>query len=93
MINIKEIKKIADLCKVDFDNLQKFSEDFAKILDYVKVISKVQGQKEAKKTSWLEYADLRDDQLEKSLSREAALANRQSKDSDVYFSVPKTVKR
>ncbi len=93
MINAEEIKKIADLCKVDFDNLQEFSEDFDKIVDYVKVISEVQGQDDAKKNFSLDYADLRDDELEESLSREAALANRQTKDSDVYFSVPKTVKR
>ncbi len=89
----EEIKKIADLCKVDIDNLQEFSQEFEKIVDYVQVISKVQGQTQASPRFCLEYEDLRDDQLDESLSRQVALSNRQSKDSDVYFSVPKTVKR
>jgi len=93
MIKTEEIKKIADLCKVDFDDLQEFSQDFGKIVDYVKVIGRVQSQTDQKQKVALDYADLRDDELKESLSRAEALANRRSQDSDVYFSVPKTVKR
>ena len=59
----------------------------------MKVIAKVQPSGEQPSDFALGYADLRDDKLESSLSRKDALANAQSEDSDVYFSVPKTVKR
>ncbi len=93
MIKTDEIKRIADLCKVDFDDLQEFSQDFGKIVDYVRVIGEVQSKTDNGQRFALDYDDLRDDELEKSLSRQEALANRRSQDSDVYFSVPKTVKR
>ncbi len=93
MISVDEVKKIAELCKLDFDNPEKFTEGFDGILEYVKVIGDVEASSAISVEDCLQYDDLRDDELEKSFARELALLNRQSEDSEVYFSVPKTVER
>ncbi len=93
MINVDEVKKIAELCKLDFANPEKFTKGFDEILEYVKAIGDVESSAEISTKGCLQYDDLRDDVLEGSFDRQQALLNKQSEDSEVYFSVPKTVER
>ncbi len=96
MINKKEIHKIAKLAKIDIkdDELEVYSEQISKILDYIAQLNDVDTSKaEDFSGSMLNnQQNLREDIPTKSLDRDEVL--NLAPDSDgVYFKVPKVVKK
>ena len=95
MITKEEIKKISSLAKINIpnDELDSYSEQISKILDYMSTLDEVDTSKIEEFSNALFNNEqlMRDDEAEPSLDRETILDI--APDSDgVYFKVPKVIK-
>ena len=95
MITKEEIKKIASLAKINIsdDELEKYSVQTSKILEYMSTLNEVDTSKVDKFSNQLfnNKQSLRDDIAKDSLSRDEVVGL--APDSDgVYFKVPKVIK-
>jgi len=93
MVNKQEIKKIAELSKIDFVDYTQMEKDLNDIIGYVGQIKKIESTNTKTSGNILKYQSLREDIEQDSLSHKKALFNTPSKSTDIYFSVPKTVDR
>lgn len=87
------IKKIAHLARLEFDesSAEKMSRDMSQILDWVEKLNELDtDQIEPLTTMSTEVNDMREDQVGKHLSHDAALKNAPKRDSK-YFRVPKVL--
>ena len=95
MITKEEIKKISSLAKINItdDELDNYSEQISKILDYMSTLNEVDTSKVEEFSNALFNSEqlMRDDEIEPSLNRDDILDI--APDSDgVYFKVPKVIK-
>ena len=95
MITKEEIKKISSLAKINIpdDELDNYSEQISKILDYMSTLNEVDTSKVEEFSNALFNSEqlMRDDEVEPSLNRDDILDI--APDSDgVYFKVPKVIK-
>tara|TARA_B100002052_G_scaffold42720_1_gene35045 strand:- start:1016 stop:1312 length:297 start_codon:yes stop_codon:yes gene_type:complete len=95
MITKKEIKKISSLAKINIpdDELDSYSEQISKILDYMSTLNEVDTSKVEEFSNALFNSEqlMREDEVEPSLNRDDILDI--APDSDgVYFKVPKVIK-
>tara|TARA_B100001540_G_C15468095_1_gene488770 strand:+ start:352 stop:648 length:297 start_codon:yes stop_codon:yes gene_type:complete len=95
MITKEEIKKISSLAKINIpdDELDSYSEQISKILDYMSTLNEVDTSKVEEFSNALFNSEqlMRDDEVEPSLNRDDILDI--APDSDgVYFKVPKVIK-
>ena len=95
MITKEEIKKISSLAKINIpdDELDSYSEQISKILDYMSTLNEVDTSKSEQFSNKLFNNEqlMREDEIEPSLERDAILDI--APDSDgVYFKVPKVIK-
>ena len=95
MITKEEIKKISSLAKINIpdDELDSYSEQISKILDYMSTLNEVDTSKSEQFSNKLFNNEqlMREDEVEPSLERDAILDI--APDSDgVYFKVPKVIK-
>lgn len=94
-IDDKRVEELAHLARLEFDAGQKVSikSDLEKIIDFCDKLKEV----DTTNVEPLIYVNdgmnvLREDIVESSLSKEEALKNAPSKDSD-YFKVPKVISK
>lgn len=95
MITKEEIKKISSLAKINIpdDELDSYSEQISKILDYMSTLNEVDTSKVEEFSNALFNSEqlMREDEVEPSLNRDDILDI--APDSDgVYFKVPKVIK-
>lgn len=94
-IDDKRVDELAHLARLEFNQQQKVTikSDLEKIIDFCDKLKEV----DTANVEPLIYVNdeinvLREDQVEASLSKEKALKNAPSKDSD-YFKVPKVISK
>lgn len=93
-VNKDEVKKIAQLAKlkVSESELEEFTGDMNKILDYMDKLNELDTENVKPLSHPLEGTNVfRDDELKKSIDREAALKNA-SQRTEEFFKVPKVIK-
>ena len=90
-MKLEEIKMVAELSKLEFteEEFASFSAEFAKIDETIERVESVPCNVEYK-IPVKEYADLKEDVIEPSYSREEILKNAPKKDS-ISFILPKVV--
>ena len=76
-ITEKDIKHLASLSRLEFsdDEIEKFSSEFASIIDYVNQLQKVDTTNVEDKTPVREFEELRDDVVKPSLPNEKIIEN------------------
>ena len=91
-MTIEEIKKIADLSKLEFskDELTAFEKDFSYVDKMLNNLNKVSINGVEYLIPIKEYDQLREDEVKPSYSREEVLKNAPKKDS-ISFILPKVV--
>lgn len=91
-ITEKDIKHLASLSRLEFsdDEIQKFSGEFASIIDYVNQLQKVDTSNVVDKTTIREFDELRDDIINPSLPNEKIIENAPKKYNG-YFVAPTVV--
>ena len=91
-MTIEEIKKIADLSKLEFskDELTAFEKDFSYVDKMLNNLNKVSLNGVEYLIPIKEYDQLREDEVKPSYSREEVLKNAPKKDS-ISFILPKVV--
>ncbi len=90
-MKLEEIKMAKDLSKLEFseEELSSFSVEFSKIDEAIERVESISCDVEYK-IPVKEYADLKEDVIEPSYSREEILKNAPRKDS-ISFILPKVV--
>lgn len=91
-ITEKDIKHLASLSRLEFsdDEIEKFSSEFASIIDYVNQLQKVDTTNVVDKTPVREFEELRDDVVKSSLPNEKIIENAPKKYNG-YFVAPTVV--
>lgn len=90
----EDVKHIARLSKLRLNEkeIEEFTEDMNQILDYVKKLEKIDTSKVEPLSHPLEGLNVfREDKLQKSIDREAALKNAPER-TEEFFKVPKVIK-
>lgn len=88
VINIAKLSKL----RLSENEIEEFTEDMNQILDYVKKLEKIDTSKIEPLSHPLEGVNVfREDKLQKSIDREAALKNAPDK-TEEFFKVPKVIK-
>lgn len=88
VINIAKLSKL----RLSENEIEEFTEDMNQILDYVKKLEKIDTSKVEPLSHPLEGVNVfREDKLQKSIDREAALKNAPDK-TEEFFKVPKVIK-
>lgn len=89
-IEIEEIKRLAGLSALEFDDeeLEKFKGEFTSILNFIEEISKANVDGIELEYPTHDFDDLRDDEVVEGLSQEEVLANSPSTKKG-SFCVPK----
>lgn len=90
----EDVKHIAKLSKLRLSEkeIEEFTEDMNQILDYVKKLEKIDTSKVEPLSHPLEGVNVfREDKLQKSIDREAALKNAPER-TEEFFKVPKVIK-
>jgi aspartyl-tRNA(Asn)/glutamyl-tRNA(Gln) amidotransferase subunit C len=90
----EDVKHIARLSKLRLNEkeIEEFTEDMNQILDYVKKLEKIDTSKVEPLSHPLEGVNVfREDKLQKSIDREAALKNAPER-TEEFFKVPKVIK-
>lgn len=91
-ITEKEIKRLASLSRLGFDEneIEKFSSEFASIIDYVNQLQKVDTTNIVDKTPIREFQELREDVVKPSLPTDKIIENAPQKYNG-YFVAPTVV--
>jgi aspartyl-tRNA(Asn)/glutamyl-tRNA(Gln) amidotransferase subunit C len=91
-MTIEEIKKIADLSKLEFSNeeLKAFEKDFSCVDKMLDNLDKASIKGVEYLIPIMEYDQLREDEVKPSYAREEVLKNAPKKDS-ISFILPKVV--
>jgi aspartyl-tRNA(Asn)/glutamyl-tRNA(Gln) amidotransferase subunit C len=92
-ISIDEVRYIARLARLEFTEAEEqlLAEQMSKILDYVAKLNELDTRDVPPMSHVLDlYNVLREDMVEQRITREEALRNAPSADSD-YFRVPKVI--
>lgn len=88
VINIAKLSKL----RLSENEIEEFTEDMNQILDYVKKLEKIDTSKIEPLSHPLEGVNVfREDKLQESIDREAALKNAPDK-TEEFFKVPKVIK-
>lgn len=90
----EDVKHIARLSKLRLNEkeIEEFTEDMNQILDYVKKLEKIDTSKVEPLSHPLEGVNVfREDKLQKSIDKEAALKNAPER-TEEFFKVPKVIK-
>lgn len=88
VINIAKLSKL----RLSENEIEEFTEDMNQILDYVKKLERIDTSKIEPLSHPLEGVNVfREDKLQKSIDREAALKNAPDK-TEEFFKVPKVIK-
>lgn len=88
VINIAKLSKL----RLSKNDIEEFTEDMNQILDYVKKLEKIDTSKVEPLSHPLEGVNVfREDKLQKSIDREAALKNAPDR-TEEFFKVPKVIK-
>jgi len=88
VINIAKLSKL----RLSENEIEEFTEDMNQILDYVKKLEKIDTSKVEPLSHPLEGVNVfREDKLQKSIDREAALKNAPER-TEEFFKVPKVIK-
>lgn len=93
MVTKNEVKKIADLSKLEFNEneLEEFTHEMNNILNYVEKLNELNTENINPLSHPIENANVfRSDELKGSTSTEEALKNAPEKTSE-YFKVPKVI--
>lgn len=92
-IEEKEVRHIASLAKLEFkdDEVKAMQKDLSQIIDFVDKLSEVDTENVEPLVYMLdEYASLREDKVDNSISQKEALKNAPQKDSD-YIKVARVL--
>jgi aspartyl-tRNA(Asn)/glutamyl-tRNA(Gln) amidotransferase subunit C len=95
-ISVAEIKTLAKLCKLDFDDekCREFAPEFEEIIEFANRINEqVEGDTDSIRevnSRTIDWEDLRSDEVTESLPNEKILSNVQGENG--YFSVKRVVK-
>lgn len=93
MITKNDVKKIAELSKLEFaeNELEEFTHEMNSILDYVEKLNELNTENIKPLSHPIESSNVfREDELKISSSTEDALKNAPNKTSE-YFKVPKVI--
>ncbi len=90
-MNIEEIKHIAELAKLSFDEneIKQFEAQFSQIIEYISIIESLQLEGIEETTNLYGWKNaFRHDITKPSISKDDALSNA-PKHNEVFFKVPK----
>lgn len=92
MITVKDVKHIANLSKLEFNEqeLEEFVKDMDSIVEYVNTLSKVDTSDMEEHLTTIKLDDLRKDEVKTSLSQADAITNAPKKRKG-GFGVPQVV--